>query len=173
MNTLKQYIKRILIEFQSKTPILGPSSPSSNNIYWGPGGGMLIRPGQEHLPVAPPIAVCCFIRRNDGKILGVTRKTDHSDWGLPGGKVDEGETLEQAATRELKEETGLDAIALKPIYNAVDSQGYDTTVFLTDVQDIDSIFTNETGKIGWITPQELLNGSFGDFFVEMQSYFAL
>jgi 8-oxo-dGTP pyrophosphatase MutT (NUDIX family) len=51
-------------------------------------------------------AVVLIIRRDSRQVLAVTNPA-HGGWGLPGGKVEAGETPEQAAVRELAEETGL------------------------------------------------------------------
>lgn len=45
----------------------------------------------------------------DGVVL-IERKNPPHGWALPGGFVDVGETCEQAAVREMKEETGLDVV---------------------------------------------------------------
>jgi 8-oxo-dGTP diphosphatase len=50
------------------------------------------------------------ICKRDGRILYVRKPK--SRWALPGGKIEAGETPEQAAIRELTEETGLDKIDL-------------------------------------------------------------
>jgi ADP-ribose pyrophosphatase YjhB (NUDIX family) len=45
----------------------------------------------------------------DGRILLLNQDTDSGrSWSLPGGKLEEGETLAEALIREMKEETGLD-----------------------------------------------------------------
>jgi ADP-ribose pyrophosphatase YjhB (NUDIX family) len=44
---------------------------------------------------------------DDGKVL-LTKREDFEVWCLPGGGVEEGETLAEGAIREAKEETGLD-----------------------------------------------------------------
>jgi 8-oxo-dGTP pyrophosphatase MutT (NUDIX family) len=49
-------------------------------------------------------------RRNMGGYdIVVVQRARHDDWSLPKGHIEAGETLEQAALREVKEETGLDA----------------------------------------------------------------
>ena len=56
-------------------------------------------------------ATMLIVKNQDGKILLLKRSgTGWMDghWGLPGGKVDHGETMKQAAVREAKEEIGID-----------------------------------------------------------------
>lgn len=48
---------------------------------------------------------CLF--NEQGEVL-LQRRGDSNTWGFPGGAVEIGETPEQAAVREVKEETGLD-----------------------------------------------------------------
>lgn len=52
----------------------------------------------------------------NSQILLIERKNPpfEGQWALPGGFIDEDETCERAATRELKEETGLKGIVLNP-----------------------------------------------------------
>ncbi len=58
-------------------------------------------------PRGPSLAVDCIILV-DGKILLIHRRNPPHGWALPGGFVEYGETVEDAARREMKEETGLD-----------------------------------------------------------------
>ena len=53
----------------------------------------------------------------DGKILlgYQTRSYEQSCWATPGGKIDPGETIEQAMIRETEEECGLKIMELEPI----------------------------------------------------------
>lgn len=44
----------------------------------------------------------------EGGVVLIKRKGEPKGWAIPGGFVDEGETVEEAALREAKEETTLD-----------------------------------------------------------------
>lgn len=61
-------------------------------------------------PLATTYIICGVVLEKDGKYLLVQEKKPdvYGKWNLPAGKVDQGETLEQAAIREAKEETGFD-----------------------------------------------------------------
>ncbi|MEN7538812.1 NUDIX domain-containing protein, partial [Aurantiacibacter flavus] len=54
-----------------------------------------------------PIAATIAVVLREGQVLLVRRANppDAGRWGFPGGKIETGETIEQAAIRELYEET--------------------------------------------------------------------
>lgn len=63
------------------------------------------------IPVTPLLTVDIIIEmadRDERPIVLIERRYPPPGWALPGGFVDVGETLEQAAVREAKEETCLD-----------------------------------------------------------------
>ncbi|MBD8893091.1 NUDIX hydrolase [Roseibium litorale] len=72
------------------------------------------------------VSVLCH---HDGLVLMIKRGKPpfEGHWSLPGGMVEVGETLKQAAARELLEETGLEAALTEPaeIFDSIqhDDQG--------------------------------------------------
>ncbi|MCU5704384.1 NUDIX domain-containing protein [Bacillus wiedmannii] len=52
----------------------------------------------------------------DEEVLLVKQKVANRNWSLPGGRVENGETLEEAMIREMREETGLEVKIKKLLY---------------------------------------------------------
>jgi len=83
----------------------------------------------------PALTVDLIIEMAGGGLVLVKRKNPPHGWALPGGYVDYGETLEQAAVREAREETGLQ-IELKRQFHTYSDPSRDprrhtvTTVFV-------------------------------------------
>ncbi len=65
----------------------------------------------------PIPAACCFVRRAPDELLFAQRAVHpcKGEWTLPGGFVELGETTEEAALRELLEETNLRASSARLI----------------------------------------------------------
>jgi len=74
---------------------------------------------------APLPVVACAVRC-DGQLLVLRRRyaPGAGKWGLPAGYVEPGETAEEAMSREIREETGLDvAVRLCTSWQRIDARG--------------------------------------------------
>jgi len=69
--------------------------------------------GQEFPIHDNPKPVVDFIIRTGGGIVLIKRRNAPHGWAIPGGFVDYGETVEEAARREAREETGLELANLR------------------------------------------------------------
>ncbi len=98
----------------------------------------------------------------EGYVLGVSRKDDHNDFGLPGGKMDpeDNDDPKITAVRETKEETGLDITNLRLIF-AIHKDGFMGYTYLADYSG--NIEHNEPHVVKWQPMEVLVNGRFGKY----------
>ncbi len=83
---------------------------------------------------SPRLTADCIITLDGDprRIVLVRRRSPPHGWALPGGFVEWGETVEAAAIREMKEETGLDVILVRQFHTysdpGRDPRGHTVTV---------------------------------------------
>ncbi len=71
----------------------------------------------------PHVAADVIIRYQGGIVL-IERKNEPAGWAIPGGFVELGESVEQAAVREAREETSLDVV-LTELFHVYSKPGRD------------------------------------------------
>ncbi len=122
----------------------------------------------EEMPLSfePRIDVAgCYVQVN-GKILLLQRSIRQSQsgtWGLPGGKLEKGETHEQAALRELFEETHI-ALSpqqivspMKPFFIRTQELSYTFHVFYMPLAQMPNLLLSpEHAAYAWTSVQEAL-----------------
>lgn len=109
-------------------------------------------------------AVQVVVLNNKGNVLCVSRKDNHADFSLPGGKVEDGETDTRAAIRELKEETGLDVKRMTLIYA---NTMYGMLGYTYFAECTGEIQTSEPHAVKWGTFKDLAEGRFGEWNMEV------
>ena len=115
---------------------------------------------QQEIPAhrnpAPTVDIIIEI---DGKIVLIERKNPPPGWALPGGFVDYGESFEQAAAREAREETGLTVTNLKQFhtYSRPDRdarQHTASTVYIAQAKGLPQA-GDDAGRAALFTAQDL------------------
>jgi 8-oxo-dGTP diphosphatase len=113
-------------------------------------------------------SVVAVVTNDQGHYLAVSRKDDHDDLGFPGGKIEPGESPEEAVVRELYEETGLlvSRRALRSTFIAPDEQGRLCMAF--DVMQHRGVaYSREGAWVGWVEPARFLTegSTYRDYFL--------
>ncbi|NDI35056.1 NUDIX domain-containing protein [Chengkuizengella sediminis] len=103
----------------------------------------------SYQPPKQIVAVSAYITNENGDLLLVRNKDRSDTMEIPGGQVEEGETLDQAVLREVLEETGIKAnlFGITGIYQNI-TNGIFSVVFRGEyVSGKPTIAENETMKI--------------------------
>jgi 8-oxo-dGTP diphosphatase len=110
------------------------------------------------------LVVACALINEYGKVLINERpmgKDYAGYWEFPGGKVDEGETPEEAIIRELKEEINIDVTGscLAPLsFTEKQYDNYYVVVLLYVCRRWDGhIMPMEEQELAWVNPKEIDN----------------
>jgi 8-oxo-dGTP diphosphatase len=94
----------------------------------------------------------------DGAEVAVVHRPKYGDWSLPKGKLDEGESFEDAALREVREETGLECELGEELEPAryTDRRGRDKLVrfWLMRPTGGDFVPSDEVDELRWLAPAE-------------------
>lgn len=106
----------------------------------------------------------CYIEK-DGQYLmlhrvGKKKDLNENKWIGVGGKIEKGETATDGAIREIKEETGLDAIEIvfRGIVNFKSDIWEEENMYLYSVYDFKGeIIECDEGNLEWIDKKELFN----------------
>lgn len=114
----------------------------------------------------PPVSVAIIV--DQGKVLMARRRAKEGDlsWVFPGGAIEPGETPEDAAVREVAEETGLHVEAVKTLGDRVHPKSgvpmfyiavnlVDGTAIVGDAEELDAIAWVTLGEIPDYVPYGL------------------
>lgn len=104
---------------------------------------------------------CDMMLIKNGKVLLIKRGLEPflGQWAIPGGRIEDGETAEQCAIREMKEETGLDIEIEKlvGIYSdpARDPRGIIAATYLVKKTGGKLIAGSDASEYGWFDLNDL------------------
>jgi len=142
-----------------------PGNIRSGMSVVGSRGNVLTDEEAVHEP--QPTSVCVVVTDPVGRVLSVSRGIDLNDLNLPGGGIKIGESPEDAARRELEEETGL--VAGKMIQVHLGRSNTKMCAAFRVLTHTGNLRSSREGEAMWVEPEELLGGTFGAYFQVLSS----
>lgn len=105
----------------------------------------------------PNAASVALIHKGSALLIERARAPYLGLWTLPGGRLEPGETADQAAAREIREELGLSVFALRPVMRLTlgDDRRFRLQVFATEAFEGAIVPSDEVAGHRWVRPEEL------------------
>lgn len=108
----------------------------------------------------PIVGASVLVQNNQDDVLLVKRLNEPGKdlWAFPGGKVDAGETVEEAAVREVKEETNIDTklVGLLGSYDIIGEDYHFITVcYIGEYEGSEIVPGDDVDDSKWVSIDEL------------------
>jgi phosphoglycolate phosphatase-like HAD superfamily hydrolase len=124
--------------------------------------GVLVKMFDKRKADRPVATVGALIHDGQGQVLMIRTHKWSDLWGIPGGKIERGESSEDALIREIREETALEAYDVRfvMVQDCIDSPEFfrpEHFLLLNYIARVDShdvTLNDEAEEFVWVTPEE-------------------
>lgn len=113
----------------------------------------------------------CGLLFHDNKILSVSRKSNHNDFNLFGGKLENDETWKQALIRECYEETGYSVNIIPVYYEAMCGDTLVRTYICVAADYSLEYPERDLAVVKYSSTSELTSGSFSEYNSKLFKHF--
>lgn len=127
--------------------------------------GVLVKMFDKRKSDRPVATVGALIHDGQGKLLMIRTHKWSNLWGIPGGKIERGETSEQALIREIREETALEVsdIRFVMVQDCIESpeffrrEHFLLLNYVARASSHDVRLNDEAEQFAWVGPEQALS----------------
>ena len=124
--------------------------------------GVLVRMFEKRKAERPIATVGALIHDGQGKVLMIRTHKWSDLWGIPGGKIERGETCEDALIREIREETALEISGIQFVMvqesifspTFIRPEHFILLNYLAEASSYDVTLNDEAEEFRWVTIEE-------------------
>lgn len=127
--------------------------------------GVLVKMFDKRKSDRPVATVGALIHDGQGKLLMIRTHKWSNLWGIPGGKIERGETSEQALIREIREETALEVSEIRfvMVQDCIESpeffrrEHFLLLNYVARASSHDVRLNDEAEQFAWVGPEQALS----------------
>lgn len=131
------------------------------------------------MPDLPVATVGALVASPRDRLLVVRTHKWRGTWGVPGGKIEYGESVHQALVREFREETGLDIhdVRVGPVQEAIHSEEFHRPAhfillnFIARTESEHVTLNDEAEEYAWLSPRDAMGLELNSFTHRLLAFY--